>query len=521
MGGVAFAVVQTGSFNNPTRPKGRPTISAIGVTNDTSVLVNFQNIPNVVPCNGGVRGVSPGNNITSYVAVANTGQIGTFDGSVAPGQTGLISVGGLTANTVYKFQVYGYNLYGRSDASLCSSPARTDTIAEAPVIGAITVSCTTASVPITVTTFNGGKCITSTTVNITGGPGTPIIQPGGAPFTAAFSGLTQSTSYTFTAFSTTPIGTGRSSSRGATTKGPVTINYMVVAGGGGGGRSNLNAGTPGIIGGGGGGGGGVTRGSFVKAPGTVLTFTVGGGGAGGPTTTGAGTQGTPSTLTCATTAVGGGYGNGWGTFNGGFGGGVGGPGGNGGGGAGRFISSTQPSPATPGLQPQGGGPGSQGFGGGTATVGPSGPPFPAFAQGGGGGGGGGAAATGGNSTAGGPSPAPACFPGRTGLGGTGGAGFNWPFTGLVYGSGAGGAQVVNPLGTPAAPGGGPGVGNGGAGGAPVNVSSAGSAGSGGGVFIAILTTQYPGTAPGATVTTPAAAPGYTVLQYPSPGTYTV
>ena len=515
MGGVAFAVVQTGSFNNITRPKGRPVIGTVQSTGSTSANVTFTPVPNVIPCNGGSK-VAPGAGFISYTAIANTGQTGVI--AITAGNK--IDVNGLAANTVYKFQVYASNEIGVSDRSGCSAAITTQTIAEAPVIGAITVTTCTASMPITMPTFTGGNTITSTTVNISPG-GSPFTNPGSAPFTAPFTGLSQSTAYTFTAFSTTPIGTGRCSSRGATTKGPVTINYMVVAGGGGGGRSNLNAGTPGIIGGGGGGGGGVTRGSFVKTPGTILTFTVGGGGAGGPTTTGAGTQGTPSTLTCATTATGGGYGNGWGTFNGGFGGGVGGPGGNGGGGAGRFISSTQPSPATPGLQPQGGGTGSQGFGGGTATVGPSGPPFPAFAQGGGGGGGGGAAATGGNSTAGGPSPAPACFPGRTGLGGTGGAGFNWPFTGLVYGSGAGGAQVVNPLGTPAAPGGGPGVGNGGAGGAPVNVSSAGSAGSGGGVFIAILTSQYPGTAPGATVTTPAAAPGYTVLQYPAPGTYTV
>jgi hypothetical protein len=71
------------------------------------------------------------------------------------------------------------------------------------------------------------------------------------------------------------------------------------------------------------------------------------------------------------------------------------------------------------------------------------------------------------------------------------------------------------------PGGGTGIGTGGQGGAPVNASTVGRTGNTGGVFIAVLTTQYPGIAPGATVTNPPAAPGYTVLQYTAPGTYTV
>jgi hypothetical protein len=74
---------------------------------------------------------------------------------------------------------------------------------------------------------------------------------------------------------------------------------------------------------------------------------------------------------------------------------------------------------------------------------------------------------------------------------------------------------------PAAPGGGTGIGGGAAGGGPVNASTVGAAGATGSVFIAILTPQYPGTAPGATVSTPPAAPGYTVLRYTAPGTYTV
>jgi hypothetical protein len=40
------------------------------------------------------------------------------------------------------------------------------------------------------------------------------------------------------------------------------------------------------------------------------------------------------------------------------------------------------------------------------------------------------------------------------------------------------------------------------------------------VILAVPTPAYPGSAPGATVSTPPAAPGMTVLTYNSSGTYT-
>jgi hypothetical protein len=40
------------------------------------------------------------------------------------------------------------------------------------------------------------------------------------------------------------------------------------------------------------------------------------------------------------------------------------------------------------------------------------------------------------------------------------------------------------------------------------------------VILAVATPVYPGSAPGAAVSTPPAAPGYTVLTYTNPGTYT-
>lgn len=530
MGGTAFAVVHTGSANNPNKPpRGRPVISVVQSTSSTSANVIFT-FPNVAPCNGGSL-VNPGVGIISYTAMANTGQTGTI---LATSGGNKIDVNGLAANTVYKFQVFANNEFGSSNTVSCSAAITMQTIAEAPVIGAITTTETTASMPITMPTFLGGNTITSSTVSVSG-PGATFTNPGGAPFTAPFSCLSPSVTYTFTASVTTPIGTGRSSSRCGLTKGPVTINYMVVAGGGGSGASRLSQcqsgpfplGIPQSAGGGGGGGGGVTKGSFVKAPGSVLSFTVGTGGAGGPAPIGAGSQGNPSSLTCATTAIGGGYGNGLAygpfAFNGPVGGGNGGPGGNGGGGSVRLTGNPS-SPTSNGFTPTSGGPGSQGFPGGNAQGGPGGPPFPSFPQGGGGGGGGGAGGAGGTGLAGPQSNPP--FGSRPGAGGVGGAGTTWPFTftgpTITYGAGGGGAGMFpSCISPPAAPGGGTGIGGGAAGGGPVNASTVGAAGATGSVFIAILTPQYPGTAPGATVSTPPAAPGYTVLRYTAPGTYTV
>jgi hypothetical protein len=62
-------------------------------------------------------------------------------------------------------------------------------------------------------------------------------------------------------------------------------------------------------------------------------------------------------------------------------------------------------------------------------------------------------------------------------------------------------------------GGTPGTGGGG------GANSANLSGGPGVVILAIPTPRYPGSAPGATITTPPAAPGYTVLTYTSSGTY--
>ena len=59
----------------------------------------------------------------------------------------------------------------------------------------------------------------------------------------------------------------------------------------------------------------------------------------------------------------------------------------------------------------------------------------------------------------------------------------------------------------------------GAGGQAPAVQNGGTGGSGV-VILAVPTPNYPGSAPGATVTTPPSAPGMTVITFTAPGTYT-
>ena len=115
-----------------------------------------------------------------------------------------------------------------------------------------------------------------------------------------------------------------------------------------------------------------------------------------------------------------------------------------------------------------------------------------------GGGGGGAGGSGGGGT------------GFTGAGGQGGVGAIWPYTGpaVFYAGGSGGSSQQSP-GTPN-----PGADGSGAG------YYGGGLGIQGVVILAVATPVYPGSAPGAAVSTPPAAPGYTVLTYTNPGTYT-
>ena len=277
---------------------------------------------------------------------------------------------------------------------------------------------------------------------------------------------------------------------------PYSVDYLVVAGGGAGGAGHA----------GGGGAGGLLQGTTTLIPGSLYTISVGAGGTAlGPPSTGVsnfspiylGESGSSSNIASLApgfttiTAGGGGGGAGYNPGNAS-------PGGSGGGGStNNGTTGSLGGSGTPG----------QGNSGGNGT-----PSWnsPAYGCGGGGGAGG------------------AGISGSTSSGGTGGNGYTWPYTGSTYAGGGGGATYGQP-GPNQVPGGTGGGGRAGTSGTPQtgggggggfnNFTNAGSGGSGV-IILAIPTPAYPGSAPGATVTTPPAAPGKTVLTYNSSGIFT-
>jgi hypothetical protein len=249
-----------------------------------------------------------------------------------------------------------------------------------------------------------------------------------------------------------------------------TAYYMVVAGGGAGGDGDA----------GGGGAGGMLTGNTTVIRTSTYTVTVGSGAAGqsnsggrGPAGIGGNSQIAAPTVPSFTTVLSYGGGAGGGYNQGGT------PGGSGGG-----ASNVRGG--------QGSGVPGQGNPGGGSPVG--------------GGGGAGGAGQGGAGY---------------GSGVTGGPGALWPYTNTTYAGGGGAMSGAGGSGGGGNGDGSPGSTNTGGGGGGFRFSG-GTGGSGGSgvVVLAVPTPNYPGSAPGATVTTPPAAPGMTVLTYNSSGTFT-
>lgn len=280
----------------------------------------------------------------------------------------------------------------------------------------------------------------------------------------------------------------------------VTVDYLIVAGGGSGASSPP-------VGSGGGGAGGLLTGTQTLITGTTYPVVVGSGGFSAASMAGSEKSGNNSTALGLTAIGGGSGGRGCACSQQ-----TGGSGGGGGSytGAGKVGALATGSPGV-GIA------GTQGFPGGTgAPVAGPGLPSPAAARAGGGGGAGGA----GTQT-------------------SGGAGYLWPFTGDIYAAGGGGSYG----GGTGSPGGSSCVGGNGAfpsanGQGRVFTGSGGGGSSGGArntsggpgvVIIAAPTAFYPKISVPAglissgnvVVTTPAAAPGSTVITFRGSGSFSV
>ena len=450
---------------------GAPTIGSATATSSTTASVSF-----TAPASNG------GTPITSYTAVSSPGNI---TGTLSQAGSGTINVSGLTPGTTYSFTVYATNSVGNSSSSSSSNSVTPITVPNAPTIGSASATGqTTATVSFSAPAFNGGATITSyTAVSSPGGVTGTISQSGSG--TISISGLSASTSYTFTVYATNSVGNSSSSSSSnqITTQAaiPPSVEFMVVAGGGSGGGGFDR-------GGGGGGAGGMVTGTQPISQGTPYNISIGGG-AGSSPNFGPSSPGSPSTFASYT--------------------------GNGGGGGGTSFQNS--TPAQSGGCGGGGGqngnmggaPGNQGYPGGTGRDG--GGPGPWVGAGGGG--------MGSAGTSPGGSPA---GPGGTGLapgisgpeiyysGGGGGGAQNAPGGSGGNGGGGPGGSISsgNPGSSYTGGGGGGGAGDGGAG----NPGGAG----GSGVVVIAYPTAYPGItniSPGLAYDVPGGRPGYRVYRF--------
>lgn len=435
--------------------------SSVVITSITAPTSSVQ-----IPFITGYDGGSPITAITARVYLGGS-QVGTASGTTSP-----LTVTGLANSAVYSVTLTATNAIGTSAAS--TGPYfQTPSAPAAPTIGTATLVGVAASVTFTAPTSNNGSAITSYTV--TSSPGGLTGTGSSSPITV--SGLSGSTTYTFSVTATNAIGTSVSSaaSNSITTPTLASISYLIVGGGGGG----L---------GGGAGGGGVLSGTYSAVPTTSYSVVVGTGGVGttlSSTPLAAQTGGNSSVF--GLTASGGGWGGKVGT-NGGDGGSGGGAGPSG---STVFAGGTPVS--------------GQGFTGG-ANVAAN--PFAA-------GGGGGAGGVGSNASSG--------F-----IAGNGGVGVSNSITGTAtYYAGGGGGGVYNGSDYGAATGGTGGLGGGGNGGYSRDINNGtagtdylGGGGGGGtnfgtganggiGVVILLSTTAAASTTGSPTLTRPAGAYCYT------------
>jgi trimeric autotransporter adhesin len=186
-------------------------------------------------------GATGGSSITNYKYSTD----GTNYTAFSPAQTtSPLTFSGLTAGTSYAFRLKAVNANGDSAASSAASSITAATVPQAPTITSSAGYGTSGQVVVEISpNNNGGSEITSYTVTASPGGATAT----GSSTTIAVNGLTDNTSYSFTAVATNAIGNSASSSSSSGT--PIYLNPILATAEGGYGNSGNTGGNGGSGGG--------------------------------------------------------------------------------------------------------------------------------------------------------------------------------------------------------------------------------------------------------------------------------
>ena len=344
-----------------------------GVLRTFSITINPDTVTWSSPADGTLYNANVGSVFTqSLSAVAAIGgRSVTYTANTLPGG---LSISGSNITGTLSSQANTTSLITATAATSNKTATRTllfyiKTVPGQPTIGTATqTGVTTATVSFTAPAYDGNSPITSYIATSSPGGVTGTLNQAGSG-TISISGLTGSTSYTFTVKANNAAGQSiaSTSSNQITTQtaAPTSVDYLVVAGGGGGGGAGTVGNSEGA---GGGGAGGFRTGTLSVSGSTSYTVTVGGGGtagtAGGNNNGGKGNDSVFSSIT----STGGGYGGGSQTS-----GGSGGSGGGGGPGPGGSSAGAGNTPSTSPSQGNNGGAGTNsawsGSGGGAGASG--------------------------------------------------------------------------------------------------------------------------------------------------------